>query len=96
MSHPDFRVNGRIFATLHGDGERGMVKLSPEEQARFIGASPEAFAPESGSWGLQGCTSVRLKAVDEELLGEAMTIAWRIAISKPPAKPRAKAPRRKR
>ena len=77
MGHPDFRVNGRIFATLHGDNRYGMVKLTPEEQQRFIREAPEAFAPESGAWGLQGCTAVRLDAVDEETLGEAMTLAWR-------------------
>jgi hypothetical protein len=71
MDHPDFRVNGRIFATLHADMEWGMVKLTPEEQQRFVQGAPEAFKPENGAWGLQGCTAVRLDRVDEEILGEA-------------------------
>ena len=76
MGHPDFRVNGRIFATLH-DGETvGMVKLTPEQQQQFVGEH-RAFAPENGAWGRQGCTQVRLDAVDEETLGEALTLAWR-------------------
>ncbi len=82
MNHPDFRVNGRIFATLHGDGQWGMVKLAPDEQQAFIRDAPEAFKPENGAWGLQGCTAVRLAAVDEDTLGEAMTLAWRAAAAK--------------
>jgi hypothetical protein len=76
MGHPDFRANGRIFATLHGDGTQGMVKLTPDQQRRFIKDAPEAFAPENGAWGRQGCTRVHLAAVDEETLGDAMTLAW--------------------
>lgn len=77
MGHPDFRVGGRIFATLHADMEWGMVALTPEQQQRFVEDAPEAFKPENGAWGLQGATAVRLDRVDEEMLGEAMTLAWR-------------------
>ena len=76
MGHPDFRANGRIFATLHHDDHHGMVKLAPEDQQRFAQAYPDTFAPERGAWGRQGCTRVRLDAVDEETLGEALTLAW--------------------
>jgi len=76
MGHPDFRVHGRIFATLHPDQQWGMVKLTPEQQRRFVREAPEIFKPEKGAWGLQGCTAVRLGAADEDLLGEAMTLAW--------------------
>lgn len=82
MGHPDFRVNGRIFATLHADMKFGMVKLTPEQQARFVHESPAAFAPENGAWGLEGCTAVRLNVVEEEILGEAMTLAWRNGVEK--------------
>src|SRR5262245_53742227 len=85
MDHPDFRVNGRIFATLHADMEWGMVNLTPEEQHRFIKDAPDAFKPENGAWGLQGCTAVRLDRVDEELLGEALTLAWQHRAGQPPA-----------
>ena len=77
MGHPDFRVHGKIFASLHADLTWGMVKLTPEQQQRFVREVPEAFAPENGAWGRQGCTAVRLDAVDEETLGEALTLAWR-------------------
>ena len=77
MGHPDFRANGRIFATLHPGDRHGMVKLTPEQQVEFVRAHPRTFAPENGAWGLQGCTRVTLAAADEETLGEAITLAWR-------------------
>lgn len=77
MKHPDFRVGGRIFATLHLDMKAGMVKLTPEQQHEFVTSHPGVFEPEKGAWGLQGYTAVRLSAVDEETLGEALTLAWR-------------------
>ena len=82
MGHPDFRVQNRIFATLHADLKYGMVNLTPEQQARFIADAPDAFKPESGAWGVQGATAVRLDRVDEEMLGEAMTLAWRNRVEK--------------
>lgn len=91
MGHPDFRVNGRIFATIHPDREWGMVALTPEDQQRFVRDSPNVFKPENGAWGLQGCTAVRLDAADEELVGEALTLAHRHAVAELAA--RAKKPR---
>src|SRR5512141_2389721 len=76
MGHPDFRAGGRIFATLHADGVHGMVKLTPGQQQEFMAELPAAFAPESGAWGRQGCTRVRLASVDEDTLGRALTLAW--------------------
>jgi hypothetical protein len=77
MGHPDFRVNGRIFATLHDDMTSGMVKLTPEEQRTFVRAQPDVFSPEAGAWGRSGCTKVRIDLAEEETIGEAMTLAWR-------------------
>jgi hypothetical protein len=91
MGHPDFRVNGRIFASLNDDETRGMVVLTPEEQERFIREYPSAFAPESGAWGRAGCTRVHLAAADEEALGEAATLAFRNAVRKGPVRARSKA-----
>ena len=89
MGHPDFRANGKIFATLYPDGERGMVKLTPDEQRDFLVADPSAFTPASGAWGRQGCTTVRLDSVAEDQLGEAMTLAWQNTV-KSAAKPKTK------
>ena len=93
MGHPDFRANGRIFATLHTGDRTGMVKLTPGQQAEFIAEHPGMFMPESGAWGRQGCTRVTLAATDEDVLGEAMTLAWRGTVKTTKA---ARAPARKR
>lgn len=83
MGHPDFRVNGRIFATLHADLRSGMVKLTAEQQAELVDAHPSAFAPETGAWGRSGSTRVVLAAVDEETLGHALTLAFQsIAVAR--------------
>lgn len=95
MGHPDFRLNGRIFATLHADMKWGMVKLTPEQQERFVKDAPDAFKPENGAWGLQGCTAVRLDKVDEEMLGEAMTLAWRNSSEKAASRRKARKPTRR-
>jgi hypothetical protein len=76
MGHPDFRANGKIFATIKHDNKSGMVKLTPEQQQKFVRDDPAAFAPESGAWGRAGCTKVIFRSVDEDMLGEAMTLAW--------------------
>jgi hypothetical protein len=95
MGHPDFRVHGRIFATLHADLKYGMVNLTPEQQARLVTDAPKAFKPENGAWGLQGCTAVRLDRVDEDTLGEAMTLAWRNASEKASSVRKGRIPRRR-
>jgi hypothetical protein len=87
MGHPDFRANGKIFATLHADDKHGMVKLAPDQQREFVRTHPEAFIPENGAWGRQGCTRVRLAAVDEDTLGEAMTLAWQNNSTAPSTRP---------
>ena len=84
MGHPDFRApNGKIFATLHADDVHGMVKLTPDQQARFVADHPGAFAPAAGAWGRGGSTLVALAAIDAETLGEAMTLAWQNAVVSP-------------
>ena len=76
MAHPDFRANGRIFATIAPDAKWGMVKLSPDQQRELIAAQPGTFVPAKGAWGRSGCTMVRLASADRETVGEAMTQAW--------------------
>jgi predicted DNA-binding protein (MmcQ/YjbR family) len=65
MGHPDFRVRGKIFATLGPDEDWGMVKLAPDQQASFVRIEPEVFQPFSGAWGRRGCTKVCLAAAQE-------------------------------
>jgi hypothetical protein len=95
MGHPDFRAGGRIFATLHADNRHGMVKLTPEQQQRFVESHPGACTPESGAWGRQGCTRVRLDAVDEDTLGEALTFAWQECTARSAARGSAVSPARR-
>jgi hypothetical protein len=91
MNHPDFRVNGRIFASLHGEPQVGMAVLTPGDQQRFIADAPDAFEPEAGAWGRMGCTRVHLAHADEEAVGEALTLAWQLALTKKPPRTRAAA-----
>lgn len=77
MGHPDFRVGGKIFATLGPDETWGMVKLTPAEQAVFVRTEPEVFQPVKGAWGRRGCTYVRLEAATEASARQALTSAWR-------------------
>lgn len=92
--HPDFRVGGRVFATLgYPDARWGMVALTPELQREWVRRHPAVFVPVKGAWGEQGATSVRLDSADEESLGEALTLAWRNAVAKGPARTSRRTPR---
>jgi hypothetical protein len=77
MGHPDFRVRGKIFATL-GPGEAwGMVKLTPDQQGVLVRTEPEVFQPVQGAWGRRGCTYVRLGAATDPAVRQALIAAWR-------------------
>lgn len=77
MAHPDFRVGGKIFATL-GPGEKwGMLKLAPPQQAGWIRKHPKIFEPIKGSWGKRGATRVELSAATSSKIRGAMEQAWR-------------------
>ena len=91
MGHADFRVGGKIFATLgYPDGDHGMVKLSPKRQKDFIERAPMAFSPCSGIWGKNGSTSVCLAEAKVADVREALAAARELLMSgikpKPPAK----------
>jgi hypothetical protein len=77
MGHPDFRVAGKIFATLGPDADWGMVKLTPVEQALFVRSEPTVFAPIKGAWGKRGCTRVELVAAGAGSVRQALIAAWR-------------------
>jgi hypothetical protein len=77
MGHPDFRIKGKIFATLGYPTDLwGMVKLTSEQQNEFVQAAPEVFVPVKGKWGLQGSTSVCLEEANQEVLHRALLTAW--------------------
>lgn len=78
MGHPDFRVGGKIFATLgYPDDEWGMVKLTPEQQEAFVSGDPAVFVPVKGGWGRRGATNVRLRAARTPGVRAALATAWR-------------------
>ena len=88
MGHPDFRVNGKIFATLaYPDVGCGMVKLGLDDQAAFLQRDPSTFEPIAGAWGKAGATRVRLATADEDAVAEALSIAARSIATKKPRKP---------
>ena len=78
MHHPDFRVGGKIFATLgYPDEKWAMVKLSPAEQRAFLRSNPEVFRPIKGGWGRHGATNVCLSAAKAAVVRQALAAAWR-------------------
>jgi hypothetical protein len=83
MEHPDFRVGGKIFATLgYPSAGWAMVKLMPDQQRDFLRADAEVFVAVKGSWGRRGATNVRLKAARKAGVREALAAAWRNAAPK--------------
>ena len=78
MHHPDFRVRGKIFATLGYPGnDWAVVKLTPDEQKRFMQSDPKVFQPVKGGWGRRGNANVYLPAANIDIVREALTAAWR-------------------
>ncbi len=80
MNHPDFRVAGKLFATLsYPNKEWAMVKVTPIEQEMLVRAEPAVFSPVTGAWGRKGCTSVNLKAAKKTTMRRALAAAWQLA-----------------
>jgi hypothetical protein len=91
MGAMDFRVGGRIFATLASKREGfGNLMLTPELQAEFIAERPDLFLPIHGGWGRMGMTHIRLAVADEDSLRGALHSAWKLRAEKnrKPAKKR--------
>jgi hypothetical protein len=81
MGAVDFRVGGRIFATLASVKQGyGNLKFTPEMQAEFVREEPDVFLPIHGGWGRMGMTHIRLKAANEDLLRGALEAAWRLRV----------------
>jgi hypothetical protein len=95
MGSADFRVGGRIFATLASVKQGyGNLMLSPELQADFVGEAPEVFLPIPGGWGRNGATHIRLSAANEDTLKGALEAAYRLRVHKN-GKPASKRPARR-
>jgi len=83
MGQPDFRVGGRIFATLAAQHQGyGNLLLTPEQQADFVAEMPDVFIPVAGGWGRNGATHVRLTTVTEDVLAGALRTAYNLRVEK--------------
>jgi hypothetical protein len=83
MGSPDFRVGGRIFATLAAQAQGyGNLMLTPEQQAMFVAEQPGVFIPVHGGWGRNGATHLKLSAASEDLICGALQTAWKLRIEK--------------
>jgi hypothetical protein len=88
MNHPDFRVRGKVFATLgYPDNTHGMVKLTPEQQHDYIKSDPNGFAAANGAGGRSGSTIVKLRAAKKATVRAAMAAAWGNISGKPSSRP---------
>ncbi len=85
MGHPDFRANGRIFASLQADGQSAAVRLPPDEQRLFLRDEPAMFEPAAGAWGRQGWTRILLGLATGAAVRPALLLAWeRVVHTTPP------------
>lgn len=83
MGAVDFRVGGRIFATLASVKEGyGNLMLTPEIQAEFLNERPDLFLPIHGGWGRSGATHIRLAVADEDSMRGALHSAWKLRVEK--------------
>ena len=83
MGSPDFRVGGKIFATLASQAQGyGNLKLTLEQQAEFVAEMPEVFLPLPGGWGRMGMTHIRLADASEDVLFGALRAAWKLRVEK--------------
>ena len=81
MGHPDFRVGGKIFATLNADQSKGMASLTPEHQAEYM-ALDASFHPAAGAWGSKGSTMITLATADPKVVRSALATAWQLRSQK--------------
>jgi hypothetical protein len=97
MNHPDFRVGGKIFATLEYPRRGwGMVSLTPDEQSLMVQAEPDVFSPVNGAWGRGGATLIDLAAARKRSVRTALAAAWRRRAPKPRTRAVATAKKRTR
>jgi hypothetical protein len=96
--HADFRLHGRVIASLHPDGAQAMVKVPVSLQQELVGALGDACVPASGAWGRAGCTMLRLAAIEAAVARDALQAAWEFGAVAAAAKPKKlpRSPRRSR
>jgi hypothetical protein len=91
MGSADFRVGGRIFATLASQKQGyGNLMLTPEQQSDFVAEQPDVFLPVAGGWGRNGATHIRLAMANEDVVAGALRAAWKLRMDKNAKKKRAR------
>jgi hypothetical protein len=97
MGAADFRLGGRIFATLASERQGyGNLMLTPEQQTAFVEELPEVFLPIKGGWGQMGMTHIKLAAATEDVLTGALHTSWKLRVEKNANSGRAKSKSRVR
>lgn len=86
MKHPDFRANGRIFASLTAAEDQGVVKLAPDEQAELVRVHGGTIVPAAGAWGRQGWTTIQLANASAPVVRSAVVLAWQGIMALPAKK----------
>ena len=95
MGAADFRVGGKIFATLASEDQGyGNLKLTLEQQAEFVRELPEVFLPVHGGWGRMGATHIRLAQANEDVLAGALRAAWMLRVESNTKTKKKRAPKR--
>jgi hypothetical protein len=83
MGAADFRVGGRVFATLASEAQGyGNLVLTVEQQEEFVREQPDLFVPIAGGWGGMGMTHIRLAKANQDVLYGALHTAWKLRIEK--------------
>jgi YjbR protein len=97
MGAADFRVGGRIFATLASQAQgHGNLKLTPAQQSDFVGEAPDIFIPINGGWGRMGMTHIVLAKANKDILEGALRTAWQLRIDQNKTTKKSSPPKRKR
>ena len=77
MGTPDFRVRGKIFATVSEGKAVATLKLQREQQEMVCAAEPALFSPVPGRWGESGWTHLQLDHADPTTVRSVLGMAWR-------------------
>lgn len=71
-----FRTPGGIFATVWHKTRTVNLRLTVEQQRRFVEMDGEGFVEIDNAWGRQGWTTANLEFLDREPFLEALKAAW--------------------
>jgi len=85
--HPDFRVRGKIFATLSEREDRVALRLTHIEARALVERSPDMYRLVADREPI-GWVSALLAEADEAEIGDLLEEAWQLRASEAPARRR--------